>query len=137
MKRLHLYTDGSNREGPGTGCMAIVICTPEDEILLDTGMPIKGFGCTDDQAEYAALIQGLLKCRDEFEAEEIHCFSDNQGLINQLNGDWEVSAETRKIHYLAQKTCSCFKKVRFTQVSGTHPMMARAASLLDECLKKG
>jgi ribonuclease HI len=136
MERLYLYTCGGNIRDPGPGLMGMVICTPEDKILFERGRPIQGVGCTVIQAEYAAMIQGLLTCGEEFEAEDIKCFSRSRLLVGQMHGEPIGKMETARLYQLAVKACSRFRRVGFTFAESTHPMIARAEQLMKECSKK-
>jgi ribonuclease HI len=137
MKELLLYTTARTSGDPGPGCMGIVVCSPQGEILLEEGTPIKGAHCTHAQAVYAALIQGLYKCRYDFEAREIECFSDNQALVDQMNGACDIEdGRLRAIARLAARTCSGFEKLSLLHLDGDHPMMELARRLAAKCLEK-
>jgi ribonuclease HI len=137
MKRLQLYTTACTSGDPGPGCMGIVICSPDGNILLEEGSPIKGAHCTHAQAGYAALINGLHKCRYDFEAREVECFSDNQALVDQMTGACQVDdARLKSIAGLAARSCSGFERVSLGHLDDAHPMIALARRLAARCLEK-
>ena len=86
-KTVSLYTDGACRGNPGNGGAGAVIFDYKGREVASA----KRFlgKCTNNEAEYAALILGLkealkLKCK------EIRIFLDSELLVRQIGGVYRV-----------------------------------------------
>ncbi len=86
-KTVSLYTDGACRGNPGNGGAGAVIF---DHKGREVASAKRFLGkCTNNEAEYAALILGLkealkLKCK------EIRIFLDSELLVRQIGGVYRV-----------------------------------------------
>jgi len=86
-KVLNLYTDGACRGNPGEGGAGVVLVDQEGNVV-GTASRFLGM-CTNNVAEYSALIMGLEEairkgCR------KLHIFLDSELLVNQINGTYRV-----------------------------------------------
>ncbi len=87
-RSLTLFCDGASRGNPGPGSYGFVIY--ENGILISKEGRALG-SVTNNVAEYAGLIQGLVKCI-ALEATQLTVKSDSQVLVRQLNGQYKVKA---------------------------------------------
>jgi hypothetical protein len=88
-----LYVDGvANSRGSGLG---IVLISPEGE-LLEQAVRL-GFGASNNEAEYEALLHGLRAAkRLGADLLTIHC--DSQLIVNQLTGEY-MAKDERMVAY--------------------------------------
>ena len=96
MEKIIINTDGGSRGNPGEGAIGIVISDEKGNILKKYGERI-GI-CTNNEAEYKALIFGLKKSKqvigkDKIKSYEIEVRSDSELLVNQMNGKYKVQDE--------------------------------------------
>jgi ribonuclease HI len=83
-----LYIDGASRNNPGPSGPGIYI--EKDGIAEIKDGYYVGIK-TNNQAEYLALLLGLLMITDHIKKDDsIHIFSDSQLLVRQLNGVYKV-----------------------------------------------
>ena len=107
---LILYIDGSVEGNPGPGAIGVVI---ED----GHGGPVEAWGeaighCTNNQAEYQALLAGLRKAR-RLGGKVVTVRSDSQLLVRQFLGEYKVRDEKLKpLHEEARRLARAFE--RFT-----------------------
>lgn len=85
--KLSLFTDGASRGNPGEAGAGI-------QLLNDAGEEIaaKGFylgKCTNNMAEYKALILGLTEAK-KFGAKELAIYLDSELIVRQLQGRYKV-----------------------------------------------
>jgi len=99
-KKIYLYCDGASRGNPGPAAIAYLIKDEADNILQQESKRIDK--CTNNAAEYKAIIEGLRACQDFNPAEVIVC-SDSQLAINQINKRWRINIENLKELYLEVK----------------------------------
>jgi len=94
--KLIINTDGGSRGNPGEGAIGVVLSDERGNIIKSYGEKI-GF-CTNNEAEYKALIFGLKKIKqvigkDKIKGYEIEVRSDSELLINQMNGKYKIQEE--------------------------------------------
>ncbi len=87
MKALRLRTDGGARGNPGPAAIGVVI---EDE----DGTQLRNFHrfigkATNNQAEYQALIDGLMAVED-WKPDRLEVLLDSKLVVEQINGRWRV-----------------------------------------------
>jgi ribonuclease HI len=58
--RICLFTDGGSKGNPGPGSIGVVICDGSEDVVYEFSECIGH--CTNNQAEYRALIKGLDLC---------------------------------------------------------------------------
>ena len=123
-----LFTDGGSRGNPGPAGIGYV---------LDIEGVEKTFGnaigeMTNNQAEYQALIAGILRAVDE-RVTELECFLDSELVVKQLNGEYRVKDLKLKPHF--EKIMML--KDKFTSISFSHVPREKneeADALLNEAL---
>lgn len=86
-KTLHLYTDGASRGNPGEAGAGITICDEEGNELTAAG---KYLGqCTNNEAEYRALLLGLSRC-GELGCGRVKIHLDSELIVKQVLGAYKV-----------------------------------------------
>jgi ribonuclease HI len=86
-RTLSLYTDGASRGNPGEAGAGVAILDDQDNELVATG---KYLGqCTNNEAEYRALLFGLAKCK-EFGKGRIKIHLDSELIVKQISGAYRV-----------------------------------------------
>lgn len=96
MEKITINTDGGSRGNPGDGAIGIIFSDEKGKIIKSYGEKI-GF-CTNNEAEYKALIFALKKAKqvigkDKIKAYEIEVRSDSELLVSQMNGRYKVQDE--------------------------------------------
>jgi ribonuclease HI len=111
-----LYVDGAaNSRGSGLG---IVLISPGGELLEQT---IRlGFGASNNEAEYEALLHGLRAAR-RLGADPLTIYCDSQLIANQFTGEYMVKDE-RMIAYLdlAKNLLRGFREFNIERVGQEH-----------------
>ncbi|MGA1873816.1 MAG: ribonuclease HI family protein [Thermoplasmatota archaeon] len=89
---VHIYTDGGSRGNPGEGASAFIaiIDSKEGEKVIRKRAERVG-RCTNNEAEYKALIIGLMWARSR-DLDRIRLHSDSQLMVRQLKGHYRVKA---------------------------------------------
>jgi ribonuclease HI len=86
-RTLYLYTDGASRGNPGEAGAGVAILDDKGNELVATG---KYLGqCTNNEAEYRALLFGLAKCK-EFGKGRIKIHLDSELIVKQILGAYRV-----------------------------------------------
>jgi len=89
----HLYTDGASRGNPGlAGAGAVILDDAGHELLAEAEYLGK---CTNNVAEYQALILGLQSARD-LGCPRLHVFLDSELIVRQVTGRYKVKNATLK-----------------------------------------
>lgn len=115
VNRIQLYTDGGSHSNPGAGAIGIGICNQNNEILHKFSDCIGH--CTNNQAEYRALIKGLDLCAKHTRGEVVS-FSDSELLVKQMNGVYRIKNDIlRNIFHGVNKNCTVFSRVTFRHVT--------------------
>jgi ribonuclease HI len=115
--RVILNTDGGARGNPGPAGIGVVIKNNNNETIYELGKTI-GFS-TNNEAEYTALIEGLLQCR-AIKAKEVDARLDSELVVKQLNGIYKVKNERMNVFWNKVKDLEkYFTKVTFTHVPRT------------------
>jgi len=92
-KAIRLYTDGACRGNPGNGGAGAVLFDENGEIVT-TAKKFLGT-CTNNEAEYAALILGLEEALSAGH-KTIQVFLDSELLVRQINGVYRVKNDRLK-----------------------------------------
>jgi len=104
---IYLYTDGAARNNPGPAGAGIVLKRDNETILKD------GFflgNKTNNQAEYLALILGLLIVKEKaLPNENIYVHSDSELLVKQISGLYRV--KNPKLQHLFRVACMISKNL--------------------------
>jgi len=96
MQKIILNTDGGSRGNPGPGAIGVVISNEHGNVLKEYGEVIGE--CTNNEAEYGALISGLkavkiLVGKTEAKNSEIECRLDSELVVKQLNHEYKLKDE--------------------------------------------
>lgn len=98
-KTLQLFSDGASRGNPGHGGAGITILDEKGNELVGAS---KYLGqCTNNEAEYRALLFGLEKCA-EFGSGSLKIHLDSELIVKQIRGEYRVKHPNLKLLY--QKT---------------------------------
>ncbi|XP_021819566.1 uncharacterized protein LOC110761406 [Prunus avium] len=107
-----MYSDGSSTEArSGAG---VVIESPQGQrwqfaFQLD-------FKCTNNQAEYEALIIGI-EILKEMKATRVLVYGDSQLVINQPTGEYQCTSKNLTMYYVAAlNTADDFSRISFVHV---------------------
>ncbi|KAL6288367.1 hypothetical protein ACE6H2_005877 [Prunus campanulata] len=74
------------------------------------------FKCTNNQAEYEALIIGL-EILKEMKATRVLVYGDSQLVINQLTGEYQYTSKNLTMYYVtALNTADEFSRISFVHV---------------------
>jgi ribonuclease HI len=95
-QRLVLRTDGASRGNPGHAAAGIVI-EMEDGTPVATGKRYLGI-LTNNQAEYRALILGLLAVA-RYKPAAVHIYMDSELIVRQMRGEYRVKDESLRSLY--------------------------------------
>lgn len=111
---LQLFTDGASRGNPGEAGAGISILDEQGNELVATG---KYLGkCTNNEAEYRALMLGLIKCA-EFGSGAIKAHLDSELIVKQILGQYKVKHPNLKSLYEeTMKRIADFASVRVSHV---------------------
>jgi ribonuclease HI len=89
---------------------------------------------TNNAAEYAALINGLARCR-EFTKGHVRCTSDSELLVRHMNGMYRVRSPDLKPLYLRAKELEgAFAQVIYQHEDRQHPELAAVDELVNAAL---
>ena len=128
---LKIYTDGAARGNPGPGACAFIFVKGETIIYSDS----KYLGTvTNNKAEYNAVIAALKKAV-EYTRWNVHVYSDSALVVNQLNGEWQITKDHLKVLYdEVMQHKGRFEKVEFYWVGRTNRFIAEADRLCNHNL---
>jgi len=112
-KTLQLFSDGASRGNPGHAGAGISILDEKGNELVRASQYLGQ--CTNNEAEYRALLLGLEKCA-EFGSGSLKIHLDSELIVKQIRGEYKVKHPNLKPLY--QKT---IKKISdFASFSITH-----------------
>ena len=86
-RTLQLFTDGASRGNPGEAGAGIVILDDQGDELVGSGEYLGQ--CTNNEAEYRALLFGLARC-GEFGRGRLHIYLDSELIVKQIRGVYRV-----------------------------------------------
>src|SRR5262249_53950406 len=95
-QRLVLRTDGASRGNPGHAAAGVVI-EAQDGTLLARGKRYLGM-MTNNQAEYRALILGLLAVA-RYRPAVVRVYLDSELVVRQMTGEYAVRDEALRPLY--------------------------------------
>lgn len=112
--KLKIFIDGGAIGNPGPAAAGVVIYNEENKILKKISEFLGKE--TNNQAEYHALIFGLISAKD-FSAKILEIYSDSELLIKQLRGEYSVKDSNLKplflvVNFLLKK----FPNVKFYNI---------------------
>ena len=130
---LYVYTDGGCRGNPGPGAIGIVFFDENKNKIAEYKECIGE--CTNNQAEYRALIKALelatAHCR-----KEILCFLDSELVVRQLSGRYRIKKEElRRLFYILKDRERAFEKVVYNHVKRENKFIQYADKLVNDALE--
>jgi ribonuclease HI len=109
-----LSVDGASRGNPGPAAYGVVVRDAEGAVVAELSERIGD--ATNNVAEYAGLICGLIECLS-LGGREVTIHSDSELMIRQLEGAYKVkSANLQPYHTLATRLLAKFDRVRLVRV---------------------
>ncbi len=106
--KVVVHVDGGSRGNPGPAAAGAVVSTPEGEVL-DESAETLGV-CTNNVAEYRALLLGLARAK-ELGATEVEVVNDSELIAKQVNGQYKVKhADMKPLHAGALQVLSGFDR---------------------------
>lgn len=127
-----LEVDGASRGNPGPAAAGIVI-RANGHAILEEGVRLGE--CTNNQAEYRALLLGLERAR-ELGIRRLVVYTDSELLANQIAGRWKVKhPELAALHSEALELMGHFEQIDIRHVA--RGMNRRADQLANWALDHG
>lgn len=128
--KMKLHTDGGARGNPGPGAGGVVLIDEKNKVMRELGT---FFGvCTNNEAEYRALILGLETAKS-LGATELKGYMDSELVVEQMNGNYKVKNQNlRKFWEEAQILAKTFNAIEFIHVRRENN--AHADKLVNEVL---
>jgi len=97
MREIKICSDGGSRGNPGPGAIGFVVYEDGKEIYKK-GEKI-GY-CTNNEAEYQAVIQALSYVDEKFGKAQINFYLDSELVAKQLNGEYKVKDQKLKVLFI-------------------------------------
>lgn len=110
---ISIFIDGAARGNPGPSGIGIAVYDDSGIPLLEISDFIGN--CTNNQAEYQALIRAL-KEASNFNSPEVKIFSDSELLVKQMRGEYRVKDEKLRELFSQARKLVFGKKVSFFNV---------------------
>ena len=111
---LILYTDGASRGNPGEGGAGVVLTDLEDNIVAEEKLYLGQ--CTNNQAEYRALILGLEEATF-MKPSELIIRADSELLVRQIQGLYRVKNEgLQPLYNQAMKLLKGFRSLKIEHI---------------------
>lgn len=130
--RAHVYFDGACRGNPGPAATGWVIVSG-DGIVAEGGSRIGT--ATNNQAEYAALIEALEAARD-YRLDEVHVRGDSELIVKQVRGEYDTNnPELREKRVTVHELLSAFDEWTLEHVP--REVNDRADDLANDALDQG
>ena len=111
-KALVLQFDGGSRGNPGPAGIGVTLMDADGDALYELGEFLGR--CTNNVAEYTALLRGLTAARD-LGAAQLSVKSDSELLVRQINGIYKVKSPDLKPLY--EKAMSLIRVIGKVTVS--------------------
>ena len=113
-EKLKIFTDGGARGNPGPAGIGAVIFDEKGNVIAEISEYIGE--TTNNQAEYKALIAGLIKAK-ELGARELEVFLDSELVVKQLNREYRVKDKDLASLFMQVYNISLgFKKIIFKHI---------------------
>ncbi len=128
--KLVVSVDGGSRGNPGPAAIGVVLAEPGGAILDQVAEAIGV--CTNNVAEYRALLRGLQRAR-ALGGTEIEIVNDSELVARQLTGKYKVKHPAMKPLYLeAMAALGTFERWKIRTVP--RALNARADALVNAAL---
>ncbi len=92
--QICLFTDGGCKGNPGPGSIGIVVCDENNHVLYEFSECIGH--CTNNQAEYRAVIKGLDLCA-KYTRKKIITYKDSKLVVNQMSGSYRLKNDDLRL----------------------------------------
>ncbi len=114
--RIYVYTDGASRGNPGESASGYYLLDGRQK-LVGKNVFYNGT-CTNNVAEYKAVISALKRVLDDFGQDiEIVLHSDSNLIINQLAGNYKIKEPAlKRLNSEADKLLKKFKNKKLLNV---------------------
>ena len=86
-----LYFDGAYKRKEGKAAAGVVVFNPLQEKLLQRGVALQNVS-SNNEAEYAALIEGLEWCASNG-IDRLNIYGDSMLIIKQVQGIWSCKSD--------------------------------------------
>jgi len=111
---FNLYTDGGSRGNPGHSAVG-VYCTDKGGKEVFKFKKYIGIS-TNNQAEYAALIEGLQLSLQKG-IKDLTCFADSELMVKQLKGEYKMkNAGLKPLYENVLKLSKGFNSITYNHV---------------------
>ena len=129
---VRLFTDGASRGNPGPAAVCYRVLTGEGVVLTEHAECIGP--ATNNQAEYRALLLGLIACRT-LTTGRVRCELDSEIVVNQLTGQYRTkNAVLLELRDAVRSAANAFADVSYRQRPRSLPDIARADALANQAL---
>jgi ribonuclease HI len=133
INEVRLYTDGGCRGNPGPGAIGIIILDQQNNELHRHAEIIGE--CTNNRAEYKALIKGLRLCA-AYTRRKVCCFLDSELVVKQMNGVYRLKEPVLRELFLEAKALEQpFDEVIYQHVPRTNQQIRKADRLVNEAFE--
>lgn len=88
--RIFLFTDGASRGNPGPAAAGVVLKDGRGKVIAEDRCFLGRM--TNNEAEYRALLFGLVKAEDVHKGGELVVLMDSELVISQLRGVYKIKA---------------------------------------------
>lgn len=129
---LKVYSDGASIGNPGASAIGVLILD-QDNNPLEEYKECLGT-CTNNQAEYSALIKALdlsaKHCR-----REVVCYLDSELVVRQLEGTYRLKNDNlRALFHQVKDKERPFKKVVYIHIPNSDQRIKKAHKLAHDAL---
>jgi len=129
---VRLFTDGASRGNPGPAAVCYRALTTDGDVLVEHAECIGR--ATNNQAEYRALLLGLVACRS-LTTGRVRCELDSQIVVSQLTGQFRTkNAALLALRNAVRDAANAFADVSYHQQPRSLPDIARADALANQAL---
>jgi len=130
---VKLFTDGGCKPNPGPGAIGVVILDDAQNELQTFAECIGD--CTNNQAEYRALIKGLDLCA-KHTRKKVVCFLDSELVVNHMNARYRLKDDTlRALYHEVKKREAPFEQVIYSHVGENNQYIKKSHRLLNQALE--
>lgn len=128
MERIVMYSDGGSRGNPGPSALGVHIETLDKRYGEPLGI------CTNNEAEYAAIVFGLKKIKallgkSRAKRSSVECRMDSELACKQLNHEYKIeNAKLQPLFLEVWNLMLDFAEVRFVHVRREQNTVADACA---------
>jgi len=127
---VYLFSDGGSKGNPGPGSIGVIIRDGSNKVLYEFSECIGH--CTNNQAEYRALIKGLDLCA-KYTRKRVTVHCDSELVIKQMNGVYRLKNDVLRLLFHDVKNRErVFENVTYQHVNRSNQYIKRADELLNQ-----